>query len=127
MEGGSGPRECRGYVRSLHEEHEGAMAIQSQVRRQQAGAQVQRRRDRRLLEGMSAEASRTVLGGLFDALQDLRTELSVHSVAIVEAREGETWESTWQRAHTHCAKRYDDGPGLHVTVSGLVRERAETL
>lgn len=80
-----------------------------------------------IMEGMSADASRTVLGGLFDALQALRSELSVHSVAIVEGREGETWEDTWQRAHTHCAKQYDDGPGLHVTVSGLVRERVETL
>jgi hypothetical protein len=79
-----------------------------------------------IMEGMSAESARTVLGGLFDALQSLRTDLSVYSVAIVECREVETWENTWQRAHLHCAKRYDDGPGLHVTVSGLVRERAET-
>ena len=80
-----------------------------------------------IMEGMSAESARKVLGGLFDALKAVRGELSVHSVAIVECREGEGWETTWQRAHTHCAKRYDDGPGLHVTVSGLVRERAETL
>jgi hypothetical protein len=79
-----------------------------------------------ILEGMSAESARSVVGGLFDALQSLRTDLSVYSVAIVECREVETWENTWQRAHLHCAKRYDDGPGLHVTVSGLVRERAET-